>query len=179
MDSPKQKSWTAITYAQDFSDQGAGLGLQTILRLQRIVDARKEGYNIKAVVLAGGIGPEKELYPKQTKPFANMMGEWLVNEGKFTPEEIHCSADAWNCIEVTLEMIRLIKLNRLPQNVLVVSTGHHIYPRMWTTWKLLCRSKRGWSLGFLPEWKGTYDRFHEWAGTVKYIPMALWYRKKV
>src|SRR5215469_18842130 len=74
MAADKQKSWTAITYAQDFSDEGAGLGPQTILRLQRIVDARNEGYNIKAVVLAGGIGPEKELYPMQTKPFANMMG---------------------------------------------------------------------------------------------------------
>ena len=175
----KQKSWTAITYAQDFSDEGAGLGPQTILRLQRIVDARKEGYNIKAVALAGGIGPEKTLYPKQTKPFANMMGEWLVTEGKFSADEVYCSADAWNCFEVTLEMIRLIKANRLPQNVLVVSTGHHIYPRMSTTWKLLCAGKNGWSLRFVPEWKGTYYLFHELAGTVKYIPMALWYRGKV
>ena len=175
----KQKSWTAITYAQDFSDEGAGLGPQTILRLQRIVEARNEGYQIKAVVLAGGIGPEKALYPKQTKSFANMMGEWLVSEGKFSAGEIYCSADAWNCIEVTLETIRLIKANRLPQNVLAVSTGHHIYPRMWTTWQLLCGGKRDWSLGFVPEWKGTYDRFHEWAGTVKYIPMALWYRRNV
>jgi hypothetical protein len=179
MAADKQKSWTAITYAQDFSGEGAGLGPQTILRLQRIVEARNEGYQIKAVVLAGGIGPDKALYPKQTKPFANMMGEWLVNEGKFSPGEIYCSADAWNCIEVTLEMIRLIKANRLPQNVLVVSTGHHIYPRMWTTWKLLCGGKRDWSLGFVPEWKGTYDLVHEWAGTVKYIPMAIWYRRTV
>ncbi len=179
MDAEKQKPWTAITYAQDFSDDGAGLGPQTILRLKRIAQARDEGYNIRAVVLAGGIGPEKEKYPKQTKPFANMMGEWLVNEGKFPAESIHCSADAWNCIEVTLEMIRLIKANHLPQNVLVVSTGFHIYPRMWTTWMLLCGGKRGWSLGFVPEWKGTYYLFHEWAGTVKYIPMAIWYRGRI
>jgi hypothetical protein len=179
MAADKVKSWTAITYAQDFSDEGAGLGPQTILRLQRIVDARAEGYNIPAVVLAGGIGPEKSLYPKQTKPFATMMGEWLVNEGKFSPGEIYCSADAWNCIEVTLEMIRLIKLNKLPQNVLVVSAGYHMYPRMWTTWLLLCGGKKSWSLGFAPQWKGTCDWFHEWAGTVKYIPMALWYRGKV
>jgi len=179
MNAQKQKFWTAITYAQDFSNDGAGLGPQTILRLQRIVDARNEGYNIKAVVLAGGIGPDKSLYPKQTKPFANMMGEWLVSEGRFSANEVFCSADAWNCIDVTLEMIRLIKANRLPQNVLVVSTGRHIYPRMWTTWQLLCGGKRDWTLGFVSERKGTYDLLHEWAGTVKYIPLALWYRGKV
>jgi len=182
MDAQKQKPWTAITYAQDFSDEGAGLGPQTILRLKRIAQARDEGYNIQAVALAGGIGPEqekKEKYPRQTRPFASMMGDWLVSQGKFPAAAVHCSADAWNCIEVTLEMIRLIKANRLPQNVLVVSTGFHIYPRMWTTWMLLCGGKRGWSLGFVPAWEGTYYWFHEWAGTAKYIPMAIWYRAGV
>jgi hypothetical protein len=33
----KKELWTAITYPQDFSDKGAGLGPQTILRLQRII----------------------------------------------------------------------------------------------------------------------------------------------
>jgi hypothetical protein len=175
----KQKSWTAITYAQDFSDKGAGLGEQTILRLNAIVRARNEGYNVSAIVLAGGIGPETKKYPKQTKPLAAMMQEWLVTEGKIPAAMIHCSTNSWNCIEVTLEMIRVIKKNNLPQNVLVVSAGGHIYPRMWTTWVLLCGGKKDWHLGFLPDRNGTCDWLHEWLGTVKYIPMSLWYRGKI
>ena len=179
MEADKQKSWTAITYAQDFSEEGAALGPQTILRLKAIGRARDEGYNIKAVAMACGLGPETNLYPKQTKPFATMMKEWLVAEGKFPAEMVYSSADAWNCMESTLELIRMIKSNNLPRNVLVVSAGRHIYPRMWMTWELLCGGKKDWSLGFVPAWDGTYDLFHEWAGTAKYIPMALWYRRKV
>lgn len=175
----KQKSWTAITYAQDFSGEGAGLGPQTILRLKRIMEARATGYNIEAIVLAGGIGPDKEEYPKQTRPFAEMMKEWLVTEGKFPANKIYCDVESWNCIEATIGMIRVIKENKLPQNVLVVSTGGHIYPRMWTAWTLLCGRKSGWSLGFVPDWKGAYDLLHELGGTVKYIPMSLWYRRGV
>lgn len=175
----KQKSWTAITYAQDFSGSGAGLGEQTILRLNAIVKARNEGYNINAIVLAGGIGPETKKYPNQTRPLATMMQDWLVTEGKIPGEMVHSSTAAWNCIEVTLEMIRLIKKNNLSQNVLVVSAGGHIYPRMWTTWVLLCGGKKDWHLGFLPDWTGACGLVHEWAGTIKYIPMSLWYRGKI
>src|ERR1700722_20133219 len=109
MDSRKNDPWTAITYPQDFSDGGAGLGLQTILRLQRIVRARREGYNICAIVLACGLGPDVKAYPKQTRTFADMMAEWLVKEGTFPADMIHCSADrkVWNCIEATLEMIKM------------------------------------------------------------------------
>jgi hypothetical protein len=179
MGADRQKSWTAITYAQDFSGEGAGLGPQTVLRLNAIAKARADGYHLKAIVLAGGIGPETKKYPHQTRPLATMMKDWLVTEGKFPAEMIYTSAEAWNCITVTLEMIRLIKENNLPRNVLVVSTGGHIYPRMWTTWVLLCGGKKDWSLGFLPAWEGTYDLLHELGGTVKYIPMSLWYRAKI
>lgn len=175
----KQKSWTAITYAQDFSNQGADLGPQTILRLNAIVKARNEGYNITSIVLAGSVGPETKKYPKQTRPLATMMQEWLVTEGKIPAGMIQISTAAWNCIEVTLEMIRVIKKNNLSRNVLVVSTGGHIYPRMWTTWILLCGGKKDWHLGFLPNSEGTCDLLHEWLGTVKYIPLSLCYRGKI
>ena len=170
--------WTAITYPQDFSGQGAGLGPQTILRLKRIVAARREGYDIRAIVLACGIGPDMTQHPKQTRPFAEMMKEWLVAEGTFPTDMIHSSTNnkAWNCIEVTLEMIEMIKATGLSRNVLVVSTGFHIYPRMWSTWVLLCGGKKNWKLGFVPAWDGTYNFPHELGGTIKYIPMALWYR---
>lgn len=179
MHSDNQKPWTAITYAQDFSAEGASLGPQTILRLKKIVDARNDGYNIRAVVLAGGLGPDTREYPKQTRAFSAMMAEWLVNDGKLPAETIYYSDKGWNCIEVTLEMIRQIKINGLPRNVLIVSTGFHIFPRMWTTWYLLCAGKRDWSLACAPEWTGTYDLWHELAGTIKYIPMALWYRRRI
>jgi hypothetical protein len=179
MDAAKEKSWTAVTYAQDFSEEGAALGPQTILRLKRIVEARNEGYTIKAIALAGGIGPETPKYPKQTRPFAIMMEDWLVAEGKFPRETIYCDVKSWNCIEATMGMIRLIKENRLSQNVLVISTGRHLFPRMWTTWTLLCGGRKDWSLGFIPEWKGAYDLLHELGGTIKYIPMSLWHRWKI
>ena len=177
----KNTAWTAITYPQDFSAEGAGLGPQTILRLQRIVQARREGYNIRAVVVACGLGPDTKEYPHQTRSFAAMMGEWLVREGTFSSDTIHCSPNlkAWNCIEVTLEMISLIQARQLPRNVLVVSTGYHIYPRMWSTWVLLCGGRRNWKLAFAPAWNGTYDLPHELAGTVKYIPLALWHRYRI
>jgi len=44
---------------------------------------------------------------------------------------------------------------------------------------MLCGWKRGWRLAFLPAWEGTYDLPHELAGTVKYIPLALWHRGKI
>lgn len=179
MDPDKQRPWTAITYAQDFSGKGAGLGPQTILRLNAIVKARNEGYNISAIVLAGTVGPEAKKYPNQTRPLATMMVEWLVTEGKIPAEMIHSSVEAWNCIEVTLEMIRVIKRDNLLRNVLVISAGGHIYPRMWTTWVLLCGGKKDWHLGFLPAWDGTYDLPHELGGTVKYIPISLWHRGKI
>ena len=173
----KQEPWTAITYPQDFSDGGAGLGPQTILRLKRIVLARREGYDIRAIVLACGLGPDTHEYPRQTKPFDQMMKEWLVAEGTFLADMIHCSENhkVWNCIEATLEMIRMIQSRDLPRHVLVASTGFHLYPRMWTTWVLLCGVKDGWKLAFAPAWEGTYGVVHEFAGTVKYIPMALWF----
>ena len=132
-------------------------------------------------MLAGGIGPETKKYPRQTRSFADMMGEWLVKQGGFSPDQVHCSQNqtVWNCIEVTLEMIDLIKKKHLPRQVLVVSTGYHVYPRMWTTWVLLCGAKKKWKLGFIPAWEGTYDLLHELGGTVKYIPMALWYRRGI
>ena len=181
MDARKNEPWTAVTYPQDFSGQGAGLGPQTVLRLQRIVQARREGYNIQAVVLACGLGPDREEYPQQTRSFAEMMGEWLVKEGTFPAAMIHCSANhqVWNCIEVTLEMIGMIQEKGLPKNVLVASTGRHLYPRMWSTWVLLRGGKRGWKLAFAPAWEGTYDLTHELAGTVKYVPLALWHRGRV
>lgn len=177
----KDEAWTAVTYPQDFSEEGAGLGPQTILRLQRIIQARREGYNIQAVVLACGLGPDTNEYPRQTLSFAEMMAEWFTKEGTFTSDMIHCSTNhkVWNCIEVTLEMIKMIRAAGLPRNVLVSSTGYHIYPRMWSTWGLLCGAKRDWKLAFAPAWDGTYDLFHELAGTVKYIPMALWYRLRI
>jgi hypothetical protein len=179
MDAQKEKPWTAVTYPQDFSEEGASLGPLTILRLKKIVDARNEGYNLKAIVLPGKVGPETAKYPKQTRPFAKMMEDWLVTEGKFPAEIIYCEVNVWNCIESTLGMIHLIKQNSLPRNVLVVSNGRHIYPRMWVTWVLLCGGKKDWSLAFLPEREGRSDLLHEWGGTLKYIPMALWYRGKI
>jgi hypothetical protein len=174
-------SWTAITYPQDFSEQGAALGPQTILRLKRIILARQQGYNITAIVLACGLGPDVDEYPKQTKSFATMMKEWLVAEGTFPAEVIYSSTNdrAWNCIEVTLEIIGMIKAKGLSRHVLVTSTGFHIFPRMWVTWVLLCGGKKTWRLAFAPAWNGSYHVPHELGGTVKYIPMALWYRHKI
>jgi hypothetical protein len=179
--SNQREDWTAITYAQDFSDEGAGLGPQTILRLRRIVQAQRQGYNIGAVVLAGGLGPDNNEYPKQTRSFAKMMGDWLIREGTFPASRIYCSTNdrVWNCIEVSLEMIAMIKSKDLPRNVLVASTGFHIYPRMWVTWVLLCGGRKGWRLKFAPDWEGEYDALHELAGTVKYIPLALWHRWRI
>jgi len=173
------KLWTAVTYAQDVSQEGAALGPQTILRLKKIVDFRNQYFNIRDVVLAGGLGPDVAEYPKQTRAFSAMMADWLAMEGSFSATDIYHSDQGWNCIEVTLEMIRQIKLNRLPQNVLVVSAGFHIFPRMWSTWTLLCGGKKGWSLGYVPDWTGTCDILHELGGTAKYIPMAIWYRQKI
>jgi hypothetical protein len=82
-------------------------------------------------------------------------------------------------MEVTVEMIRLIKEKGLPKNVLVASTGFHIFPRMWTAWVLLCGGKKGWRLKFAPAWEGTYGLIHELLGTVKYIPLAIWHRGKI
>jgi len=109
-----------------------------------------------------------------------MMKDWLVAEGTFPADTIHCSTNhaAWNCMEVTLEMIKMIKAQGLSRNVLVVSTGFHIYPRMWMTWILLCGGKGNWKLGFAPAWDGTYSIPHEIGGTIKYIPLALWHRGK-
>lgn len=174
-----QQSWTVVTYPQDFSDKGAGLGAQTILRLQKIVDTQKRGdIHIAHIVLAGGIGPDRKEYPEQRESFARMMRDWLVEEGTFNSGVIHYSKNdiAWNCIEVTVEMLKIIKGFNLPRNILVVSTGFHVYPRMWTTWKIICSKKRGWRLAFIPAWNGTYGAVHELLGTVKYIPLALWYR---
>jgi hypothetical protein len=173
------RRWTAITYPQDFSDSGASLGPQTILRLQKIVDTKNEGgYPITDVVLACGMGPDTHEYPRQTRSFALMMKEWLVMEGTFSQESIHCSGDdnVWNCIQATMEMLSIIKQLGLSRNVLVVSTGFHIYPRMWVTWRLLCTGVNGWKLAFVPAWDGTYDLLHEALGTVKYFAMASWYR---
>jgi len=178
---PRQpEPWTAITYPQDFSGAGAGLGPQTILRLERMVLAGREGYDIRAIVLACGLGPDVHEYPKQTRPFAEMMRDWLAAEGTFPADMIHCSTNnmVWNCMEVTLEMIRIIKAKGLSRNVLVVSTGFHIFPRMWSAWVLLCGGKRDWKLAFAPAWNGKYDAVHELGGTIKYIPMALWHRRK-
>lgn len=176
-----QRTWTALTYPQDFSGAGTALGPQTILRLKRLVRARQQGRNISAVVLTCGIGPDVGEYPQQTRPFSEMMKDWLVAEGTFTAEMIHCSENhrPWNCIEVTLETIRMVKELGLPRNILVVSTGSHIYPRMWTTWRLLCGGKANWRLAFEPEWEGTSSLVHELLGTCKYIPMALWYRSGI
>ena len=170
-----------MTYPQDFSGEGAALGPQTILRLKRLVYARQQGHNIGAVVLACGIGPDVHEYPKQTRPFSEMMRDWLVAEGTFPAEMIHCSPNhkAWNCIEVTMETIQMVKARGLPRNVLVASTGFHIFPRMWTTWTLLCGGKKGWKLAFEPDWEGTYGAVHELLGTCKYVPMALWYRGRI
>ena len=181
MATSKNLPWTAITYPQDFSDEGAALGPQTILRLKRIVRTKQEGFDIRAIVLTCGIGPDIREYPKQTRPFSEMMKDWLVVEGTFSTEMIFCSANhkTWNCIETTLEMVNVIQANKLPQNVLVVSTGFHIFPRMWTTWQLLCGRKKSWRIAFAPDWDGTYNALHELAGTVKYIPMALWYRCRI
>lgn len=181
MRSRRHEPWTAITYPQDFSEEGAGLGPQTILRLKRLVLARRQGYDIQSIVLACGLGPDISEYPRQTRLFADMMGEWLVTEGTFSADKIHCSTNnrAWNCIEVTLEMIKMIKEKGLSRNVLVVSTGFHIFPRMWSTWVLLCGGRRDWKLAFAPAWDGRYGILHELGGTVKYIPMALWYRGKI
>jgi len=167
-----------MTYPQDFSDQGAGLGPQTILRLRQIVLARRNGRDIQAIVLACGLGPDKTEYPRQRRPFSEMMKDWLVAEGTFQADMIHCSMDhtPWNCIEVTLETIRMVREKKLPGNILVVSTGYHLYPRMWTTWVLICGGKKEWRLAFFPAWEGTYDILHELLGTIKYIPLALWHR---
>jgi len=176
----KNKPWTAITYPQDFSDEGAGLGPETILRLKRIIRARREGCDIKAIVFACGLGPEVQKYPKQVLPFDAMMRDWLVAEGTFPADVIHCSPDhkVWNCIEATLEMIRVIQKKKLPRNVLVVSAGFHIYPRMWLTWILLCGGRKDWKLAFAPAWEGKSGFLHEIGGTIKYIPLALWHRGK-
>jgi len=149
--------------------------------LKRFILARRQGYNVQAIVLAGGLGPDTDEYPRQTRAFADMMGEWLVKEGTFSEEMIHCSPNqrAWNCMDVTLEMIKTIKAKSLPQNVLVVSTGFHLFPRMWTAWVLLCGGRRDWRLAFAPAWEGTCNVLHELAGTIKYIPIALWYRRKI
>ncbi|MEI6057417.1 MAG: hypothetical protein WCQ60_00415 [bacterium] len=174
-----QRSWTAVTYPQDFCEHGAALGPQTILRLQKLVDTQKQGrFQISHVVLACGIGPDTQEYPQQVKSFAVMMKDWLVAEGTFDANVIHCSKNdnVWNCIEVTIEMIRVIRGFNLSRNILVVSTGFHLYPRMWVTWKLICRRKHCWNVAFVPAWKGTYSIVHELLGTVKYIPIALWYR---
>jgi len=182
MNSICTRVWTAVTYPQDFSHNGAELGPQTILRLRRLVSARKNAeYGIGSIVLACGIGPDRHEYPRQSISFANMMKKWLVTEGTFRDDMIHCSPNhrVWNCIEVTLEMIRMVKEMGLPKNILIVSTGFHIYPRMWTTWKLLCPRSKGWNLRFAAAWDGTYGVFHELAGTAKYIPMALWHRNKI
>lgn len=170
-----------MTYPQDFSEAGAAMGPQTILRLKRLVRARQQGYNIGAIVLACGIGPDVSEYPKQSRPFSEMMRDWLIAEGTFSADMIHCSPNhkAWNCIEVTLETIRVVKARGLPRNVLVASTGFHIYPRMWTTWTLLCGGKIDWKLAFEPDWEGTYSTVHELLGTCKYIPMGLWYRSRI
>jgi len=175
-------SWTAITYPQDFSDEGLGLGEKTIYRLRKIVDVKQDRtYNIQAIVLASGFGPDRDEYPNQHKSFEAMMAEWLISEGKISKEIIHCSNNpkVWNCIEMTLEMIHIMKTRNLPKNVLIVSNYHHIYPRMWTTWMLLCGKKYGWRLAFCPENNGTSKFFHEIGGTVKYIPMALWHRHSI
>jgi hypothetical protein len=82
-------------------------------------------------------------------------------------------------MEVTLEMISMIKEAGLPRNVLVASTGFHIYPRMWATWILLCGGRKDWKLAFAPAWDGKYDALHELAGTVKYVPLALWHRWRI
>ena len=174
-----KKEWVAITYPQDFSGLGRGLGEQTILRLECMVTAYKDdGYNISHIILACGIGPDRKEYPYQTQPFATMMKEWLVKEGTFSANMIHCSSDdnVWNCIDVTLEIIRMISDLGLPRNILIVSTGLHIYPRMWVTWKILCPKSRGWTLEFIPAWDGKVGILHELAGTIKYIPLSLWYR---
>jgi|GEM_PF-5333223 len=170
--------WVAVTYPQDFSFRGASLGPQTILRLQRLVDAKHaKKIKISHVILACGMCPNKKKFPLQTHSFASMMQEWLIHEGTFSREQILCSDNhkVWNCIEVTLEMIRMIRHHQLPENVLIVSTGFHIFPRMWITWRLLTSGK-SWSIGAVPEWTGTYGIIHELFGTIKYIPMALWYR---
>ena len=175
----RNRSWTAITYPQDFCDNGAELGPQTILRLQTIVDTHRCGIaHVGNIVLACGIGPEVRRYPNQTRSFAVMMKEWLIAEGTFDQSIIHCSRDdkVWNCIDATVEMMKLIKSLNLSRNVLVVSTAFHIYPRMWITWRILCAKRKPWQLAFIPAWEGTYSIIHELGGTVKYIPMVLWYR---
>jgi hypothetical protein len=172
------RSWTAVTYPQDFSEEGASLGPQTILRLQKIVSVQRQGgFRVSDIVLACGMCPTPE-YPRQTRSFGIMMKKWLIAEGTFTADAIHSSPNyrVWNCIQSTLEMIRMIEARDLPRNVLVVSTGFHIYPRMWMTWKILLGCNRRWKLAFAPAWNGTFGLFHELGGTIKYIPMALWYR---
>lgn len=178
----KNLPWTAITYPQDFSLGGLELGKKTISRLQQIILTKCEGkYNISAIALASGFGPDKDEYPKQQRSFESMMKDWLISNGEIPDKIVYCSHNAkvWNCIEMTLEIIRMIKAHNLPKNVLVVSNYFHIYPRMWITWMILCSGKSGWNLAFCPERKGTSEFFHELGGTIKYIPLALWYRHNV
>jgi hypothetical protein len=180
MNAKKPTLWTGVSYPQDFSNQGATIGPQTILRLRRLIRAHsQENFIIKDIVFACGIRPHAHEYPLQKDTFSEMMKEWILTQGNwFSPESIHCSPNiqAWNCIESTLEMIHIINTRNLSRNVLVVSTGFHIYPRMWVTWKILCPKSDGWNLHFVSAWEGSYGIFHELAGTAKYIPMALWYR---
>lgn len=176
------REWTAITYPQDFSDEGAQLGHETILRLKKLVSIRKENkYSIKSVVLASGMCPNENLFPLQTEPFEILMKRWLVAEGTFSATEIFCGHDltTWNCLEMTLTMIKVIKEHQLPKNVLVISAGGYIYPRLWITWKLLCRRKPDWNLAFAPEWSGKYSIAHEIFGTLKYLPLAAWHRSRI
>ncbi len=173
------RSWTVVTYPQDFSNNGGDLGPQTILRLEKLVETYNLGkYKISAIVLACGLGPNKYEYPNQSESFAVMMKRWLVNEGSIDPSIIHCSQNdrVWNCIEVTLEMTDMINRSHLSRNILVVSTGFHIYPRMWITWKILCSMNDSWKSAYIPAWNGKYSIIHESAGTVKYLVLALWYR---
>ena len=175
----RKNPWTALVLPYEFGPDGISLCPQTVGRLERLVSAvRVDGYNIPAVVLAAGLPPaywsDRDSCP-HTMPFSDLMYSWLVAEKTFHFEQIHVSNDAhvWTSWSEINEAISMIERFELPRNILVVSTGNHVYPRLWLTCRILLAFKKGWHVRFCPTWKYRVGMTHELLGTVKYMPMSI------
>ena len=170
---------TAVVYGHDLIDGGWSLGPGTINRLQRVVNAsRIDGFNIPAVVVTAGISPDKKTHYQQSLTMAVLMRQWLCENSHFPRACIYESnrSRVWTSMEETFEAMRIIRLKKLPTNILVVSSRDHLFPRLFLTWHIL--KPPGWKIATASHPRRSSSVTHEFLGTMKYVPWALKERGK-
>ncbi len=167
----REKVWTLFVLPCDTANEGKTIGVETLIRLEAVLDATKK-FPVSDIVITAGISPDKE--SGMIEPFTILMEKKLRELGVKIPIHKSENMKTWTSFEETLEAMRMIWEKNFFTNVLVVSTGFHIYPRLWVMWKIL--KPPGWKVKFFPAWEGSVDFLHEFLGTFAYILKS--FRKK-